>query len=244
VGSAGTNDSTGSLSLYNYRARSYSPTLGRFLTEDPIGLSGGDVNLYAYVRNNPVTSSDPLGLILSGLGAAIQSALAFLGSVIQSGWDLFWEYRWQVINIGAAALCTVVAFTTCAIAVGIVFLGKELEIIRGADSFGDFLRDTAFNAATKLPFLIPGAAVWKGGQVALAQGVRLAGWQTALVRGTAAAPSVVCGFSEGCSSPHWPSRYEDSLRMRKVFRSKEDAVVIALFGGIGSAVMIAEAITI
>jgi len=32
------NDSTGTLSLYNYRARAYSPTLHRFLTEDPLGV--------------------------------------------------------------------------------------------------------------------------------------------------------------------------------------------------------------
>lgn len=35
------NDSTGTLSLYNYRARSYSPALQRFVSEDPIGFAGG-----------------------------------------------------------------------------------------------------------------------------------------------------------------------------------------------------------
>ena len=29
--------------------------------EDPIGFRGGDVNLYAYVRANPLTYDDPLG---------------------------------------------------------------------------------------------------------------------------------------------------------------------------------------
>src|SRR6266480_7853238 len=36
-----------------YRARFYDPQLGRFISEDPIGFTGGDVNLYAYVLNNP-----------------------------------------------------------------------------------------------------------------------------------------------------------------------------------------------
>ena len=44
-----------------YRARYYDPKLGRFLTEDPIGFSGGN-NFYAYVGNAPTINVDPLGL--------------------------------------------------------------------------------------------------------------------------------------------------------------------------------------
>jgi len=48
--------------LYYYRARYYDARIGRFLTKDPIGFLGGDVNLYRYVRNNPVNYRDPDGL--------------------------------------------------------------------------------------------------------------------------------------------------------------------------------------
>jgi RHS repeat-associated protein len=47
--------------LYYYRARWYDPQARRFISEDPIGLSGG-INLYAYVGNNPVDLVDPTGL--------------------------------------------------------------------------------------------------------------------------------------------------------------------------------------
>jgi len=47
------------LNLTLYRA--YSPTLGRWLSRDPIGEEGG-LNLYGYVDNNSVNAVDPLGL--------------------------------------------------------------------------------------------------------------------------------------------------------------------------------------
>ncbi|MHC1727572.1 MAG: RHS repeat protein [Syntrophobacteraceae bacterium] len=48
--------------LYYMRARYYDPGVGRFISEDPIGFAGGDVNLFAYVQNNPVKWVDPEGL--------------------------------------------------------------------------------------------------------------------------------------------------------------------------------------
>lgn len=46
----------------HYRARYYNPTIGRFLSEDPLGFVGSGPNLYAYAGNDPVDFNDPFGL--------------------------------------------------------------------------------------------------------------------------------------------------------------------------------------
>jgi RHS repeat-associated protein len=51
------DDGTG---LMYYRARYYDASLGRFISEDPLGYAAG-INFYAYVSNNPVNGNDPSG---------------------------------------------------------------------------------------------------------------------------------------------------------------------------------------
>ena len=47
---------------YFYRARYYSPEVGRFASEDPTSFTAGDTDFYRYVANNPTNYIDPTGL--------------------------------------------------------------------------------------------------------------------------------------------------------------------------------------
>jgi RHS repeat-associated protein len=52
----------GSGTLDDNRERMYSPTLMRFLQNDPAGFAAGDSNTYRYEGNGPVSGSDPSGM--------------------------------------------------------------------------------------------------------------------------------------------------------------------------------------
>ena len=53
-----TDDESG---LLYYGMRYYNPTIGRWISRDPIGEDGG-LNLYGFVGNDPISSIDPIGL--------------------------------------------------------------------------------------------------------------------------------------------------------------------------------------
>lgn len=69
--------------LYLTLNRVYSPKLGRWLSRDPLGEAAG-TNLYTFVRNNPISYRDPLGLDVWVEGSAGEPE-AFLHQSINVG---------------------------------------------------------------------------------------------------------------------------------------------------------------
>jgi len=82
------NDGAG---LNYYRARYQHPVLGRFVSEDPIGLRGGD-NVYAYVGGVPTLYSDPTGELVwlagtAAIGAAIGALTNMASTILDPCWN-------------------------------------------------------------------------------------------------------------------------------------------------------------
>ncbi len=66
--------------LHYNRFRYYDPSLGRYLSRDPIGVAGG-LNFYAYAGNDPVNRADPTGLWWKA-ALAIVAAVAVAAIVV------------------------------------------------------------------------------------------------------------------------------------------------------------------
>jgi RHS repeat-associated protein len=76
--------------LYYYRARYYDANTGRFISEDPIGFRGGDVNFFTYTGNNPVNFVDPDGESISAITVI---------KIIATAYTIYQSYeKWKQFN--------------------------------------------------------------------------------------------------------------------------------------------------
>ena len=64
--------------LYYMRARHYDPTIGRFLSEDPVW----NTNLYPYANNNPITNIDPNGKVYAEIMAGLEYMTPEMANII------------------------------------------------------------------------------------------------------------------------------------------------------------------
>jgi len=100
-----------------YRARYYSPQLGRFISRDPLGLAAG-INPYSYVNNNPANLVDPTGLLAT--------------SVLSKVSDYAGDVKESIVNLILAG-----HFKTDA---EMDVFGKELRLAQRRGETADFLR--------------------------------------------------------------------------------------------------------
>lgn len=96
-------------SLNYHRARWLDPAIGRFVSQDPIEFNGGDFNLYAYVRDSPLSLTDRMGQkpdcgLVCGIIATGSGVVPGLCSVIRVGgiWGI-------VLSLG----CAYVSYEVC-----------------------------------------------------------------------------------------------------------------------------------
>ncbi|MDA8383507.1 MAG: RHS repeat protein [Betaproteobacteria bacterium] len=75
-----------STGLYLTQYREYDPSVGRWLSRDPIGEAGGE-NIYAYVNGSPVNQVDPSGLFMIYAHAGLNGpeySMDFSGPALQT----------------------------------------------------------------------------------------------------------------------------------------------------------------
>lgn len=122
--------------LYYYRARYYSPTLGRFLQTDPIG-SKADLDLYAYTYNDPLNNTDPSGncpmCVIEGV-LLLSEALEATG-VIEGVVDTAIAARTAFVGAAAVKTAANVAEAASGARGGVEAVTKGEEGAKAASSF-------------------------------------------------------------------------------------------------------------
>ena len=116
--------------LYYYRARYYDPSIGRFLSEDPLGFSSGDFNWYRYVSNNPINYFDPYGF--EGFWSGVWSATKFAGATVVTGAVIFGGA--VILTAKGVGVATVIGVSTPALIISTVVVGGALTIYSWSDS--------------------------------------------------------------------------------------------------------------
>jgi len=151
--------------LVNMNGRLYDPSLGRFMSPDPNVQSVTDLqsyNRYSYVRNNPLSYTDPTGFFWSKLGGFFENYFSNPLSDFELGVSIFAcassGVGCMLVGLEMAALNTAVAITngagfertlvTTGIGLGIGIATGGLNQYYGGDALTGLLLGSESAAAT------------------------------------------------------------------------------------------------
>lgn len=90
--------------LYYYRARYLNPETGRFISEDPLGLSAG-TNFYAYVDNDPLGARDPSGTLSVNVTGPVINTWQSLDSLVMACGQLIYFGCGGLKNFSMTCTC-------------------------------------------------------------------------------------------------------------------------------------------
>jgi RHS repeat-associated protein len=88
------------VNLLYFRYRYYDPTIGRFMGEDPLEFSGGDLNIYRYVWNSSPNAVDPYGDVVAvaiSLSTVAVVGVAIIGTAALI--DLFNKFQGKELDL-------------------------------------------------------------------------------------------------------------------------------------------------
>jgi RHS repeat-associated protein len=136
------------ISQYYFRARYYTPSIGRFDSEDPLKFAAQDPNLYRYIGNNPLMSTDPSGTVYSwgfAAGGAILGGIGgFAGGVGYQSVMALTGHGFDWGGVGVSTMAGVVTGAVAGAATGLIVGGDPSALLIG----GSFLTTAGVTAGS------------------------------------------------------------------------------------------------
>lgn len=143
-------DRKGGLDWYDYGARHYDATIGRFTTVDPMSDEYYPLSPYGYCGGNPICHRDEEGKFINNIIGAFIGAAADLGVQVVAnvalGKGAFEDIDW--VSVGASAVeggltSGLSAGKTLAVKTGVAVAKNTINGIKNGDSVSEIAKSTA-----------------------------------------------------------------------------------------------------